>query len=83
MGLHRSWRTSRHSFEFDQAGQFGSGLAPARSARTGFINKAGRFAFELAFDYAPGFLTGDWENNRFAADSTFRASGRLTASSGS
>jgi hypothetical protein len=55
-------------FDFDEAGQFGNGLAPARAGtRTGFINKSGHFAFDLAFRYAPGFLTGDEESNLLVA----------------
>ena len=55
-------------FEFDEAGQFANGLAPAKiGKRTGFINKSGTFSFDLAFRYAPGFLTGDEESNTFVA----------------
>jgi hypothetical protein len=55
-------------FDFDEAGQFGNGLAPARAgSRTGFINKSGHFAFDLAFQYATGFLTGDEESNLLVA----------------
>ena len=58
------------AFGFDEAGQFGSGLAPVRiEARTGFIDKSGRLAFELPFESAAGFLTGDEESNLWIADS--------------
>ena len=54
--------------KFDRAGQFSSGLAPAKAGgRFGFIDKSGEFVFSLAFDQASGFLTGDEESGLFIA----------------
>lgn len=54
--------------KFDHGGPFGNGLAPAMlGEHTGFIDKSGNFAFYLAFEQAPGFLTGDEESALFIA----------------
>ena len=55
-------------FAFDEAGQFGNGLAPVKvGKRTGFLNKAGHFSFDLPFRYASGFLTEDEESYTLVA----------------
>ena len=54
--------------QFEWAGPFSGGLAPAKVGdHSGFIDKTGKFAFTLAFDYAPGFLAGDEESEQFVA----------------
>ena len=54
--------------KFDEVGPFSSGLAPARAGSiSGFIDKSGTFAFNLAFQYAPGFFTGDEQTELFTA----------------
>jgi hypothetical protein len=57
-----------NSFQFDHAGQFANGLAPARNGNeSGFIDNSGKFVFHLNFSYSDGFF-GSKSSGLFIAD---------------